>query len=105
LKAARKGLTAVLPPEARRDLERVDAIWSECRDRSGADGPWLFGDRYCIADAMYAPVGLRFRTYGAELTGVARAYLDHALADPHLQEWIRGAEHEIEHEGEPVAHP
>lgn len=105
LQAALRGLAAVLPPEARRDVERVAAIWSECRDRYGADGPWLFGGRYCIADAMYAPVALRFRTYGAELTGAAGAYLDHVLADPHLQDWIHGAEQELEHAGGPVAHP
>jgi len=105
LQAARRGLAADLPPEARRDVERIDAIWSECRDQHHADGPWLFGGRYSIADAMYAPVALRFRTYGAELTGTARAYLDHVLADPYLQEWIHGAEHELVQEGEGVVHP
>lgn len=72
------------------DLARIDALWSDCRARHGAEGPWLFG-QYSLADAMYAPVALRCRTYGARLTPPATAYLATALADPALQEWIAAA--------------
>jgi glutathione S-transferase len=64
-------------------------IWGGCR------GPFLFGP-FCAADAMYAPVVLRFRTYEVELPPVCRAYADAVLALPALQEWIRDAERETE---------
>jgi len=95
LRASDSGIHAPLDEAGRAELERIDAIWAECRARNAAGGPWLFGERYCIADAMYAPVVLRFNTYGARLTAAARAYLDHALADPHLQEWIGGAREHV----------
>jgi len=103
MQAASRGLDVPLTPPARADLQRVDAIWTDCRGQYG--GPWLFGERYSIADAMYAPVALRFLTYGAELSATARAYLDRVLADAHLQEWIRGAGHELAAEGRPAEHP
>jgi len=104
LRAADIGLDAPLDAAARADVGRIDAIWSDCRARSASRGPWLFGDRYGIADAMYAPVVLRFNTYGAELSPPARSYFDHALADPHLLDWIRGARYELAVEGRPAAH-
>jgi len=54
---------------------------------------------------MYAPVVLRFMTYGPTLSEPAGRYVEHALADPHLQEWIRGAEREVADEGRPLEHP
>jgi glutathione S-transferase len=51
------------------DIERVCAIWRDCRTRFGADGRFLFG-RFSAADAMYTPVATRFRTYAVELDGV-----------------------------------
>lgn len=102
MQAASRGLDVPLTPQARADVARVDAIWSSCRATYG--GPWLFGERYSAADAMFAPVALRFLSYGAELSEGARRYFDHALADAHLQEWIRGAERELA-EGRPAEHP
>jgi len=82
----------VTPPDAERSAEiaRIDAMWAECRTRFGSRGPWLFGD-YCVADAMYAPVVLRFRTYGAQLGKSSAAYVATALADAHLQAWLAAA--------------
>ncbi len=65
----------------RSDIARVDEIWRDCRGTYGAGGAWLFGE-FSIADAMFAPVIFRFRTYGAALSGASQAYLSHALADP-----------------------
>lgn len=76
-------------PEVLAEIRRVVEIWSECR------GPFLFG-AFTAADAMYAPVVLRFRTYEVELPPVCRAYADAVLALPALQEWIRDAEREAE---------
>jgi glutathione S-transferase len=73
-----------------RDIARIDALWCECRTQPGAPRPWLFGE-YSLADAMYAPVALRFRTYGAQLSPEAARYVDTVLADPVMQEWLAAA--------------
>ena len=104
MQATSRGVEVPPTPQVSADVQRIDAIWSDCRARHGRRGPWLFGERYTIADAMYAPVVLRFTTYGARLSDAAAHYRDHALGDPHLQEWLRGAAHEIAVEGRPVAH-
>jgi glutathione S-transferase len=80
-------------PALESDVARIDRLWNDCRRRFGAGGPWLFGER-SIADAMYAPVVLRFDTYGASLSAGAREYVAAVLADEHLQRWIRGAREE-----------
>ncbi|HUJ53961.1 MAG TPA: glutathione S-transferase family protein [Steroidobacteraceae bacterium] len=89
---ARNRRTAVTTPlEA--DIERIDEIWNDCRARFGAGGPWLFGE-YTAADAMYAPVVLRFNTYGARISQTARWYMASVLEDGPLQEWLQAAKHE-----------
>jgi glutathione S-transferase len=95
MRATDTGLMVPLDEAGRADVARVDAIWSDCRARCGAAGPWLFGERYSVADAMYAPVALRFNTYGAELSAAAQAYFEHVIADPHLLDWIHDAHAEI----------
>ena len=87
---ARNRRTAVLPALAA-DIERVDEIWNDCRRRFGGGGPWLFGAEYTIADAMYAPVVLRFNTYGARISETARWYMASVLEDGALQEWLQAA--------------
>ncbi len=77
-------------------VRRIDALWTECRTRHGAGGPWLFGE-YSAADAMYAPIAFRFRTYGtAGLGPTSLAYLDTVLSDPLLGPWVEQAEAETE---------
>lgn len=76
------------------DIERIDEIWNDCRHRFGSGGPWLFGPEYTIADAMYAPVVLRFNTYGARVSDTARWYMATVLEDAALQEWLRAAQAE-----------
>jgi glutathione S-transferase len=78
------------PPELLAQVERIDQLWNQCRASHGAGGQWLLGD-YSLADAMYAPVVLRFRTYGARVSPVARTYMEAALADPAMQEWLAAA--------------
>lgn len=80
-------------PALERDVQRVGAIWSECRRLHGAAGPWLFG-AYSAADAMFAPVVLRVLTYGLPLDPGAHDYYETVLADPLLREWIAVAETE-----------
>ena len=74
---------------ARPDVERIKAIWSECLATYG--GPYLFGERLSLADAMYAPVCTRFRTYAIELEPALAAYCEAIFAWPLLQEWTEGA--------------
>jgi len=84
-----------LSPEGRADVARVQAIWGDCRKRYRALGPWLFGD-FSIADAMYAPVVLRFRHYGATgLTSSSEAYMQQWLQAPEMREWFADAEKEV----------
>jgi glutathione S-transferase len=80
-------------PGLKADVARIDAIWSDCRRRFGAGGEWLFGE-FSIADAAYAPVAFRFRTYGAELSPQASQYLQHLLSDPLMREWQSASEQE-----------
>jgi glutathione S-transferase len=89
---ARNRRTAA-PAALTADVERIDELWNDCRSRFGHGGPWLFGD-YCVADAMYAPVVLRFNTYGADISPTARWYMASVLEDPALQEWMQGARNE-----------
>jgi glutathione S-transferase len=74
---------------ARPDVERIKAIWNECLTTYG--GPYLFGERLNLADAMYAPVCTRFRTYAIELEPALAAYCERIFEWPLLQEWTEGA--------------
>ena len=82
-------------PESMADVARIVSLWSDCRARYGKGGPFLFG-AFSIADAMYAPVVLRFRTYEVELPADCRAYSDAVLALPAMQDWIAAAMAETE---------
>ena len=77
------------------EIERIQRLWADCRARFGTSGPYLFG-RFCIADAMYAPMVLRFRTYHVQLNPVSREYAEAVLALAALQEWVAAAAAEIE---------
>lgn len=80
---------------ARRDIVRVVDIWEQARKRYGYGGPWLYG-RFSIADAMFAPVASRFRTYGIGLTGAAADWAAAILAHPAMKEWMAAAIAETE---------
>ena len=91
--------TPPIGDELARDISRIVAIWRETRARYGAEGPFLFG-AFSNADAMYAPVATRFRTYGVDLAafgddGKAAAYAEAILASPEMAEWTEGAEAEV----------
>lgn len=77
-----------LSAEAQADIARVQQIWTDCRKRYGALGPYLFG-RFSAADAMYAPVVHRFRTYAIEVGPVVRDYMEVMLMHPAVAEWTR----------------
>ena len=89
------GRKVVLPDDLTADIDRIIVIWSECHRRYSSDGDWLFG-RFSIADAMFAPVVLRFRTYGVNLPVSAAAYPARLMESQALQNWLAAAESETE---------
>jgi glutathione S-transferase len=81
-------------PEIQADINRIMSIWRDCRARFGeGQGEFLFGN-FGIADAMFAPVVTRFRTYKVELERDAEAYCDTMMAMPAMQEWVAAAKNE-----------
>ena len=74
---------------AKGDIERICAIFEDCLSRSG--GPYLFGPRPCLADAMYAPVCTRFRTYDVRLPFTAETYRDTILGWDLIADWLADA--------------
>ena len=79
--------------KAQADIERIVSIWRDCLNAYG--GPFLFGE-ISIADAMYAPVVSRFRTYDVAMDAACRAYADRVWALPAMQEWVEAAKGEAE---------
>jgi glutathione S-transferase len=77
---------------AQADIDRVTAIWRDCLAESG--GPYLFGEALTVADAMYAPVVTRFKTYDVKLDSACAAYRDRIVDWPLLAEWTAAAQAE-----------
>ena len=74
------------------NVKRIDLIWRNCLDAHG--GPFLFGKEFGIADAMFAPVVMRFNSYAPKLSETALAYAARITALPDVAEWIEGARNE-----------
>ena len=93
-----------MKPEVQANIDRIVALWAEARRRFGAAGPFLCG-AFSAADAMYAPVVMRFATYGVKLAPEASAYCDAMRAAPGVRAWVDEAlkEKEIVAEDEPYA--
>jgi glutathione S-transferase len=79
--------------EAADNINRIDAMWTDCRRRFGQGGPFLFG-AFGAADAMYAPVVSRFHTYAVDVSPVARAYMEAVMGLPAWAEWCAAARQE-----------
>lgn len=79
-----------LSADARANIARVEEIWRECRERHGQSGPFLFG-AFGAADAMFAPVVHRFRTYAVAVTEETQRYMDAMISLPAFAEWTRAA--------------
>lgn len=76
-----------------RDIERVCSLWESALAGQGHSGPWLLGE-FSIADAMFAPVVMRFRNYGVRLPQSARRYSSHVVADADMRLWLEAARKE-----------
>lgn len=87
------GKTARERQDVAADIDRIQAMWTECLQRSA--GPLLFGN-FTIADAFFAPVVTRFVTYGVPLAPRLAAYRDAVLALPPMREWTAAAHAEAE---------
>ena len=79
---------------AQADIDRITAIWRDCLDVYG--GPYLLGARPCMADAMFAPVVTRFKTYHVPVDETCRRFCDTILAMPVMEEWYAAARAEPE---------
>lgn len=87
------GRKVALPDKLTNEIDRIIAIWSACHKQYNGDNGWLFGD-FSVADAMFAPVVLRFRTYGVNLPESALHYPRRLLESDAMQEWLAAAETE-----------
>jgi glutathione S-transferase len=87
---SRPVMKRVLTPEVETNVRRVEALWTDCRNRFGAAGPFLFGG-FGAADAMYAPVVARLKTYDVGVDETASAYMNSVTALPAWKEWLAAA--------------
>jgi len=81
------------PDDVQADIDRVQALWRDTKARFGSSGEFLFGD-FTIADAMYAPVVTRLRTYAVDLDETAQSYSDAIYALPAMERWCAEAAQE-----------
>jgi glutathione S-transferase len=89
--AARRPIPeAEVPPAVKRDTDRVQELWRECRAAHGQGGPFLFG-AFTAADCFFAPVVTRFVTYGTRLAPDSAAYVEAVRAQPVVAAWIAEA--------------
>jgi glutathione S-transferase len=87
--------TQSLGEECRQQIQRIDQIWSGCRIENRSPGGWLFGT-FSIADVMFAPVALRFVTYGIQVSSEAQEFIDAVVGLQSVQQWIASAREETE---------
>ena len=79
-------MAIALSEDAKANVARIQEIWIDCRERYGHEGPFLFG-AFGAADAMFAPVVHRFRTYAIEVAPQVKAYMETMMALPAFAQW------------------
>lgn len=77
------------------EIDRIIALWRHCKRLYGQDGQWLFS-QFSIADAMFAPIVIRFKHFNIPLQGVEAEYADYVYHNSHLQRWITSGKEEQE---------
>lgn len=85
-----------LSSDCKAQIARVIGIWGDCRKLYGGRGEWLFGD-FSVADVMFAPVALRFRTYGVSVASPASDFMEAVFDLSSIQEWSAASAEESEH--------
>jgi glutathione S-transferase len=91
---ARDQALAETPAEVQADIDRVCRLWADCRQRFGQDGPFLFGHA-SIADAFFAPVAARLRSYRVALPAEAAAYVETIYQWPAFRRWYQAGLQEV----------
>jgi len=84
-----------VPPEVKVDVERMLALWAECRAAATEEGPFLFG-RVSLADAFFAPVAVRLRTYQVKLPAEDEAYVETVYQWPAFKAWQKAGLEELQ---------
>jgi glutathione S-transferase len=84
-----------ISPEVQTDIDRIIALWEHCKQNYGKGGAWLFGE-FSGADAMFAPIVLRFSNYGVKLSGFAKDYSEMMLQNTHIKSWIEAGRAETQ---------
>lgn len=85
----------ILSSAAEHEVERIQSLWRQCRTEFGQGGEWLFGE-FSIADAMFAPIALRFAGYSIALGEVETDYIKMVLEQPCIIEWVKAGAAETE---------
>ena len=91
----RERIKKEIPADVQADIDRITSIWREAHERFGKEGPFLFS-HFTIADSMYAPVVMRFVTYGVKVDSISKGFMDAILSLPAMKEWLAGAQEETE---------
>ncbi|MCD6027146.1 MAG: Glutathione S-transferase [Solimicrobium sp.] len=81
-------------PQTQADIGRISEIWEECLSKYGHH-QFLFGD-FSIADAYFAPVVMRFRTYSVFLAPALQAYMERVISHSAVSRWVKEAKAETE---------
>lgn len=84
-----------VPPEVKVDVERMLALWAECRAATTEAGPFLFG-RVSLADAFFAPIAVRLRTYQVKLPAEDEAYVETVYQWPAFKAWQKAGLEELQ---------
>lgn len=84
-----------ITPAVQKDIDRIQTLWAFCRENKVSDGDWLFGD-FSIADAMFAPVVMRFIGYDVKLKPAAASYVEFVHQSPTMQLWIEQSKSETQ---------
>jgi len=74
--------------ETQQEIARIKSLWQQCRSQYDLEGEWLFGE-FSIADAMFAPIAIRFNGFNIELNELENNYVNSLLNHPHMQTWIQ----------------
>lgn len=83
-----------LSSSCQQQVARVDEIWKNCQETYKSSSGWLFEEKMTIADVVYAPVALRFVTYGIKVSPQAQKFINAVTSNPLVQEWIEEAKKE-----------
>ncbi len=95
IRARNKLELSQLSDSCRKQIARIDEIWTDCRRKYGDSGEWLFGE-FSIPDVMFMPVALRFVTYSIPVSDTAREFVDAVQGSESVQQWIEAARAESE---------